>query len=252
VRARYGFTLVEAMVSATLGTLLLGTLAATLIVHERLARSQAEHLARADALRTHAVILRAELRMIDPGEDLRAVSTDSLALRTFRGLGVVCTSANDTLVTAYRGLREPDPAKDSILLLGEAVSGVYPLLNVDPGPGEPSCPLTAAARTLRFRIPGPAPRAALALVFESGTYFVSANAFRYRRGTEGRQPLTPEWLDNASAFRTIRAAGDSTLRGVAIDLRGRRSTFQSPLTPGDMALPTSFLNAQPNPRAARP
>jgi hypothetical protein len=43
----------------------------------------------------------------------------------------------------------------------------------------------------------------LVLLFESGTYHIANRALRYRLGTEGRQPLTDELIDDRrSGFST--------------------------------------------------
>src|SRR4051794_3750101 len=57
VMSRPGTTLVECMVAGSLGCMLLVLLATTLILQERIARAQAEHLAVADALRMPAEII---------------------------------------------------------------------------------------------------------------------------------------------------------------------------------------------------
>jgi hypothetical protein len=144
-------------------------------------------------------VLRRELRQGTSGTDWVAAA-DSIALRAFRGAAVVC--ASDTLsaqiVVAYRGDRAPDPAKDSVLLLGEdgTVSvrallgtGVPPVPCVGPGGGAAS----------RWTLDRGAPVGTVAArFFERGSYHLADAALRYRRGASGRQPLTPETWSSAS------------------------------------------------------
>jgi hypothetical protein len=201
IAARRGYALVE-LLSA------LGTVAALLLVTSALFRlasrttfeigDRAEAL---DALRTATALLDRELRPLTPA-DFRLAPPDSIALRAFRGLAVPCDSAGAALRVRYVGIREPDPAKDSVVAVtrgGEVGVGLSAAGVATP---DAACaPLNGeAVRTLTTSPPVPA--AAVLLVFERGAYSIGAAALRYRRGLGGRQPLTaPAFTGGGSGLR---------------------------------------------------
>src|SRR5690606_34217979 len=65
-------------------------------------------------------VLRGETAAGVPGVDWDFAG-DSLWVRAFRGVGLVCgaegTDAAPALVVAYAGYRRPDPSKDSVLVV---------------------------------------------------------------------------------------------------------------------------------------
>lgn len=193
---RAGATLVEVLVALLVG-LLLAVLSLELLARARTAQrnltARAETLA---AIRVARHVLRSELRVAEPGRDFTSAG-DSLGLRAFRGAGAVCPDrpAPEELLVAYEGLRGPDPEKDSVLiLLGDG--RWWPARLLDAAPTSLACSAAPQASVQRWRLSAvPPPGAALARVFERGSYHVSGGAVRYRRGAGGRQPLTPEVLD---------------------------------------------------------
>jgi len=195
-RARGGFSLAETLVALLLGllliTLALRSLAGVRVVAERLER-RGEVL---DALRTARHVLARELRA-GPGFVVAAEpSADTLAVRALRGVALVCPGSADgrEVTVVPDGSRAPDPAKDSVWLLGSE-GEARALAIVGAGPG-PTCAALSPGATLRWVLSGDLPRApSVALWFESGSYHLSGGALRYRRGGAGRQPLTPEVLD---------------------------------------------------------
>jgi type II secretory pathway component PulJ len=190
VRRRPGFSLAEVSVALAL-TVLLGTLLSGLMIAQlRVARSVADHARDADAVRTTRVVLEGEARRMMP-EDVRARAADSLSLRAFRGTAVPCDGAGTDLVRVrYRGDRLPDPRKDSVLVIAAAASHSVAL--IDSRGAAAACASQTGEQVLQWRVSAPLHDAALLLLFESGNYYLSARALRYRLGAEGRQPVTAE------------------------------------------------------------
>lgn len=186
-----------------------------LVRSTRLAGSQRDDLRFMELARTARVILRAELRAIAPA-DIAAASPDSLRIRAFRGGGAVCGGSGRALWVHYRGSRAPDPAKDSVVLIGGsgaeeafAVTGVAPA----------ACGGEALTLVLsEAPLPGPA----YALLFEPGAYHVADGAVRYRRGAGGRQPLTEALLLEPAFGRSRPLTFDLPIRPHPDSLRGRQ------------------------------
>ena len=196
---RRGHSLPELLVTLALFGLLSASSATVFRSHSLLVRRAIERAETADALRLAALVLGGEARWLRPGRDLLAVGEDSIALRAFRGTATVCRVAGPgILIVRYQGIREPNPAKDSVIVLfedtTEVVAGLRSAVDASgacaPGPGE------AVARWELDRVPPPG---RILLLFESGSYFIAAAALRYRLGGEGRQPLTGERFDDRSS-----------------------------------------------------
>lgn len=186
---RAGHTLAELIVAMPLGALLLAVLLATIIAQARLARALTARLGRVETERLAYGVLRHELRWAHSGD--AAAASDSLALRLLRGMALTCGDPAADAVVDYFGLREPNPAKDSVLLVSSGGEAAVALL------GSSSTTSACAAPAARsMRLARPAERGVL-LLFENGSYYLSARALRFRSGAEGRQPLTEEWLEDA-------------------------------------------------------
>jgi hypothetical protein len=193
-----GFTLVEALVSLLLLALLLQGgwwVLARFRAATREAAARAEGL---ETVRTLAWILTEELAAEDEGWAWWVAGGDSVVLRSFRGLGLVQPSAPGTadLHVCYRGVRNPEPDKDSVLLLGAdgawrghglAERRTLPVPCVGAAPA-----MLPGSRAEIWRLSPPPRGGVVARVFERGSYHLSDHALRYRRGFGGRQPLTPE------------------------------------------------------------
>ncbi|MHB1193348.1 MAG: type II secretion system protein [Longimicrobiales bacterium] len=199
-----GFTLAEILVAILLSYLVMA-LALGMVARQRevvrLLGDRAERLA---ATRTARHVLGQEARAA-AGEGAWAVGPDSLALRAFRGHGLVCPGGvgSAEIHVAAAGTRAPDPAKDSVLLvLASGRTAVLAL--VERGPSNAPCPFGSASPE-RWLLSGTVPRdVVVAGWFERGAYHLSAGALRYRRGLAGRQPLTPEVLMTpGSGFRAV-------------------------------------------------
>jgi hypothetical protein len=154
--------------------------------------------------------LAQELRTGLAGIDWVAGDGDSVALRAVRGTGVRCASVSPPRwVVRYTGLRRPDSAKDSVLVLAtDGVWRVAKLVRTRPG----ACEDGAGGEI--WELNPPVPGAVVGRIFERGSYHVAAEAFRYRPGRGGRQPLT------AQVLRTGADAGSGVSgHGAGLDLR---------------------------------
>lgn len=199
---RRGHTLVELLVALVMASLViaaaLGWLGAEVRRTDRLARRGAA----AAALRTGELLLARELRYLVPASDLTALGPDSMSLRALRGSGVACAVAGTTTYVRLRAVRVPDPAKDSVLWLRPGSELAIPVLDSAPAPG--ACSATPGESVYAVRLPFPLAPAELLLLYERGSYHLSASALRYRRGAGGRQPLTDLLLlDRLSRFESV-------------------------------------------------
>lgn len=194
--ARKGGTLPEMILVAWLfGFVLLG-LARFAAAQGRLAAASHDRVRAADVVRTADLVLNGELRRAAV-DDWR-MDRDSIRLRAVRGSGTLCGSAGSEARVRYRGVRRPDPTKDSVILVtGTGTLGkAYAITGV-----------TTDEECGGYRLTlGEAPQAGvgLALVFETGSYHLSGGALRYRRGRGGRQPVTEAvlldgWFERADA-----------------------------------------------------
>lgn len=187
-----GAGLVELVLVLGLFSLVLGGLVRFVAGHGRIARTQLEATRFAEAVRASRVILQGEVRAVSR-HDIAATGPDSVRLRAFRGGGVACSANGTALGVHYRGHRQPDPAKDSAVLLtaiGEEYRAVAEVAGVGCG----------GAGILVVLDAPPASDPVFVLVFETGAYHLADGALRYRRGESGRQPLVEAVLDT-SPFR---------------------------------------------------
>ena len=188
MKAQPGVTLPELVLVAWLFGLVLLAAARFATAQGRLLALSHDRIRAVDVSRTVALVLDGELRhlaAVDVG-----ISADSVRLRAVRGTGVACHREGAVVTVRYRGIRQPDPRKDSVLVVTEAgtVGAAHDVTAV--GSGDPGC-----GPGLRLTL-DPAPsRAGLLLVFETGSYHLT-DAFRYRTGRGGRQPITEGVLDD--------------------------------------------------------
>ena len=206
---RAGYSAIELLIALLLGGLVSSAAIALLHGQSRLAHSMSDSADAAEALRTATQVLTAETRWLTPALDVRAIAPDSLSLRALRGSGVVC--ALDPAyggIVRYRGLRDPDPSKDSVLIerganteLSALVLGVVTAGSV--------CDSVPA---IKLAVNQPLVIGDVVIVFESGNYYLSGGALRYRLGAGGRQPVTAAVLDDArSAFNNAPGAWGAQL-----------------------------------------
>ncbi len=257
---RSGASLLEAMTAVLAGAVACACMAALLHADERLAEARARRLARLETIRIADGVLRRELSVADPAADLDGAGRDSVALRLFRGLVVVCgATADGRVLAAYAGEREPDPVRDSLLPLSPAGAVALPLRAASRAPAP--CPAAAAATADPLTSPGApppavggwyaldAPAAATAgtafLLFQHSTYALSDAALRVRHGAEGRQPLTGEWLENRRTTLVLRAGHDPTAARVEVTLA---FTFAGGMVRLRLPLPNTLAPAAGAPR----
>jgi len=226
MRGRGGWTLPELLVGSLVAALLLGGAVGLLHRTARVVQTLVDREERMETLRTVWSILHQEVGSGISGRDWE-LEHDShgggraIRLRAFRGLAIPCgwVPGSREGVVVWRGHRTPDPERDSLLVLTragswqavalEAHSPAGGTAQVSPGEYEPDpqgregaeCPPDFPGAFATWRL-GEDPDQVLFLrYFERGRYSLEDGAFRYRRGGEGRQPLTPERVGAGSRFR---------------------------------------------------
>jgi type II secretory pathway pseudopilin PulG len=243
---RRGWTLPELLVGTMVAGLLLGGAVTLLHGAARVTRVLMEREEAQETFRTVWTVLHQEVGAGLPGRDweLEPGTSTALLLRAFRGIALPCnwTAGSQEGVVAWRGHRAPDPSRDSVLVLtGEGLwwaGDLQAIATVSPGViqdgdgdgrggggeegmegevgggGQGPCAEGSSAPRARWRL-GEAPSDVLLLrYFERGRYSLEDGAFRYRRGGEGRQPLTPERVGEGSGFHAREDGG----MGVRLEL----------------------------------
>ena len=211
---RHGATLPELLLAVSLMAALAG---GVLRAVADLARAQRSMAVRAEALhltRLARTVLGAELQGARRGPDWDLTSDESLVLRGFRGTGTVCWHTVDSDGTwrvrvLYDGMRQPNPVKDSALVVFDDGSAGILDLTDSRSAGCPSLPgleLTVAGPPAD-RPSGPEPAPILIRVFEQLEYHLADSTLRLRRGRAGRQPVGPSILDPAAHFRALGSLG---------------------------------------------
>jgi hypothetical protein len=225
---------VELLVALTLAILVLsgavGFVVASLRWTDRVA-------ARAEALeiaRSIWMILDEELRPGLPGRDWRLESEQAIELRAFRGVARVCGQDGGRWAVAWRGARAPDPARDSVLVLGTDGGWRAAPLNGSWSGGQGCVLLPGEAARLLDWSGAVDPIPVLVRIFESGRYSLEDGAFRYRRGGGGRQPLTPERVGPSSRFEVD---GPGLRVVLEIDGAGVEIPFEWRLAPVEGGVP---------------
>ena len=189
-----GATLLDALLAVLLGSLLL---TAALRVLVGVQGGTLALVARSDRLQ--AVRLTEAVARIDGPGRAGGESGESLEVQAFRGTGVACPVGGGLVVV--RGVRLPDPRKDSVRILGDDGRWRgHRLVSAEHRPEE-ECPVSGPGRRQRWTMdPEPEMPWVAGRYFERGSYHLADGALRYRRGRGGRQPLTPELLHPESRF----------------------------------------------------
>ena len=189
-----GVSVLEAVVALLLGVLLMALILSVLVRQREVVAALGRRAEALSTLRTVRVLLRREGRAMGVGA--WQASSDSVALRAFRGTGTACPDPDGATVVRVSpwGVRAPDPAKDSVLVFTSRGEVLLRALVITEAGGGACGPGDAGGRE-RWTLSEPVPTGAvLVRYFEHGSYHLSGGAFRYRRGEAGRQPLTPEAL----------------------------------------------------------
>jgi len=208
-----GQSLVELVVALLLLALFATTALGLLTAELGLFRDAADATEAGNAARFAARLLHSEIATLTAA-DSRGFDADSSRQRVFRGAAIVCAVAATTATVRYIGLRAPDPAKDSALVLTTAGETSRPVAAASPA-SVPGCSPGPSEIVLELDLGTGLQTGDLLLLFETGTWHLSGSALRYARGAGGRQPLTPEvFLDDST-----RITADSTPGGpVAVRL----------------------------------
>ena len=189
-RRRHGFVLAEAVLAGTLLLLVVqvawwATAAQSLVATRIVAGARM-----LDETRLIHQVLSTEIRHGEAGVDWMVDGGD-LSLRAFRGIGFTCrTQPADGWGVAVTGYRLADSDKDSVLVLS-ADGGWRPssLVRRSRKAGL-DCQQIAGFSTEVWILDPPPSRPVAALYYEKGAYRLASDAFRYRRGQGGWQPLT--------------------------------------------------------------
>jgi hypothetical protein len=237
-RPRSGTSLVELVVAMVSLALLAAITAAFFRVQTHVATVVSGRSESLDAIRTVVGLADRELRFLAPGDF--AAAADSVALRAFRGAGVVCDTARGEANVRYIGIRDPDPTKDSLLVADSSALVVGLMASRVAAPS--ACSLRPGEQALSLRAAhGLVPGTSI-VVFERGVYLFAAGAFRYRRGRSGRQPVTAEVFDDATSGFVADPPGAG---GGSVRVRLGRSTDR-PADVGGSAWPVDVRVSQPN------
>lgn len=236
MRCRAGGSLAELLLVAWLFALVLLGLARFAAAQGRLSAALTDAVRAEELFRSAPLVLGRETRYL-AAVDLLAASADSIRLRAIRGTGAICRGAGSRIVIRYRGVRLPDPTKDSVLVVhaGAAAGRALALAG--------SAGDTACGGGIRLDLDGdPGGAGGFAMVFETGSYHVADGAVRYRRGAAGRQPLTESLLGGGELVR-IGSPGTADIR---IGLRLHRDSLPRSVRRDRVAV----LRSAPVPREA--
>jgi len=220
MKAAGGFALIE--LTTTLVLLALVSVVCALLLQSQagLLRQEAERIATAEAVRTGRTALRGDLGGATVA-DVLTMASDSAALRAFRGWGIVCAQSGARAALRYRGLRDPDDSKDSLLLVRKDIVMAFRLSTST----ALACAPQSDEQIIVIDTAAPLGDGAVALFFEPGIYHLSTDALRYHRPGESRQPLTDQLIDSRRS--TFMLDADSS--GVRVHMRALGSTLPDAL-----------------------
>ena len=205
IRARAGFTAVEALISVVIGGMLVSASLSMLVGQQKLSDAVSGRLGRQAQLRAAIDILGAEARQIDPADgDLASVSPDTLRVRSLLGAGVACAvSYTGTPSATLRRLGAWIQPGDSLLILADN----DPMTSVDDRwirgvAGTVDTTLSCPTGDVAQRVTLPSMAAALAAdsirvgaaarSFEWRTYALSTEGKHWYLGLRTQNMLNPE------------------------------------------------------------
>lgn len=189
-RRHRGFVLAEAIVAGTLLLLVVQVAWWTTAAQSHVSTGVVAGARMLDETRLIHQVLSMEIRHGQSGDDWMVVDGD-LRLRAFRGLGFTCrTQPDDGWGVAVTGYRRADSDKDSVLVLSADGSWRSTSLVRRTRQAGLDCQQLPGFSTEVWSLDPVPNRPLVALYFEKGAYRLTSDAFRYRRGQSGWQPLT--------------------------------------------------------------
>ena len=189
-RRHRGFALAEVIVAGTLLLLVVQVAWWTTATQSLVATRVVAGARMLDETRLVHRVLSTEIRYGEAGTDWLVVGGD-LSLRAFRGFGFACgTQPDDGWGVAVTGYRRADSDKDSVLVLSADGSWRLTALVRRARRTGLDCQQLPGFSTEVWRLDPVPNRPVVALYFEKGAYRLASDAFRYRRGQIGWQPLT--------------------------------------------------------------
>jgi hypothetical protein len=176
---RNGTTLVEVVVTLVLGLALLQMAWSTLATARRVEADMRRRSERLSAVRVGRVVVRETMRRGVPGRDWRLHDPDSVVVRAFQGYGLVCPGigTEGDLLVAWSGRRQPDPSKDSVLVLGDV--GDWSAVALDAASGtDQRCPSDDTVVVQAWTLAPPRSEAILLRLFEPASFHVGGREER--------------------------------------------------------------------------
>jgi hypothetical protein len=203
---RWGFTLVEVMLSLVMLLMVSGTVYQLLFTTQRLSRNQAERLALQASVRGAVLVVTNEVRELS-GVDILNLGPNTISYRAMRGFGYTCQALTAGVVrikrTDFSGNREPQAGRDSALVYAPAPAGSadsgWTSLGITSVTSSGSCP-GAAAPAISLTLAGSIPVGGL----PAGTPVRIHEAMQlasYR--SEGRSWLGMRSLSSAEAIQPL-------------------------------------------------
>lgn len=235
---RQGATLLELAVALVVAGLFTLGVAALLRAAGEATRSVVERTDDQQTVRTVWSVLEEELSAGRPGVDWWVEEPAAIRLRAFRGVGLVCGPSDGgsggegagegggeaEWAVLWFDQRAPVPGSDSVLVWGTDGrwhGGVLEGAGIasDDGTASDGAGPAASLCSGGGALPDPPPRLAhlrwtggpssegwrplVVRTFVPGRYSLEDGAFRYLRGAAGRQPLTPERVEEESRIRPV-------------------------------------------------
>ena len=198
---RAGHTLIEVITALVVAGVFLAGLATLLAAFARGAADVVQRTDEAQAVRAIWSILDEELAAGDEGVDWWMDGERAIHLRAYRGLALVTGPEIEPgrWPVVWVGHRAPNPDIDSLRVLTDEGEWRQVDLQWVGGSGEDDGILDGG-RVGWWEWEDAGAEPVLVRYFERGRYSVENGAFRYRRGSGPRQPLTPELFDSRSGI----------------------------------------------------
>lgn len=197
-----GFTLTELTVTLLILALVAQGAWSVFVTFQRAALGVASRAEALETIRTVGWILSEELGGGEEGVDWMGLGDDTVVVRAYRGIALPEEwGIGSEVVVCFRGSRNPNLAKDSLLVLTE--DGDWRAISLlGRSPSETGCWDGEEGRRELWEVGGADGGPwLLARLFESGSYHFQGGALRYRQPGGGRQPLTPGIIREGSFHR---------------------------------------------------